>query len=450
MAKERLLVVGGNAAGMSAASQARRLRPDLDIVAIERGPYTSYSTCGIPYYVADLVGPLSALIARTPEQFRDQHRIDARTGHTALAVDCTAQRLDICDAAGHSYREAYDHLLLACGARPIRPALPGVDGAGIYGVATLADGEQIHQAIAQHQPRRAVVIGGGYIGLEMAEALVRRGLEVALVEAGPQVMKTLDPDMGALVADALREIGVALYLGERVEGFELNHGQVCAVTTDQQQLPADIVILGLGVQPNTTLAEQAGIPLGVKQAIKVNPRLQSEVDNIWAAGDCAESFHRISRQPVHIALGTVANKQGLTAGINLGGRYATFPGVVGTAVSKICKFEVARTGLQEQEIEALGLAYVTASIDSQTRASYYPDAGEIRVKLLAERGSGRLLGGQIVGVEGAAKRIDVLACALWAEFDVQTLIGMDLSYAPPYSPVWDPVQIAARRLVKEL
>jgi NADPH-dependent 2,4-dienoyl-CoA reductase/sulfur reductase-like enzyme len=341
--------------------------------------------------------------------------------------------------------EAFDQLLIATGASPFLPDLPGADARGIYGLSTLQSGIEVRRAVDRGSPKHAVIVGGGYIGLEMAEALVSRGLEVSLVEKMPQVMGTLDPDMGALVSEALRSIGVALYLEESLQSFDADRGRVRAVVTDQRTLPADLVILGLGVRPNSSLASDAGIPLGERGAIRVNDRMQTAVEGIWAAGDCVESFHLVSRKPFHVALGTVANKQGRVAGINLGGGYATFPGVVGTAVSKVCAVEVARTGLQETEIQRLGWESISAKIDSKTRAGYYPDAGPITVKVLAERGSGRLLGGQIVGIEGAAKRIDVLATALHAGFTVQEMIHLDLSYAPPYSPVWDPVLIAARR-----
>lgn len=295
-----------------------------------------------------------------------------------------------------------------------------------------------------------MVVGGGYIGLEMAEALVRHGLEVSLVNRSPQVMVTLDYDMGALVSEALRALGVNLYLEETLSAFETKNDKVTGIVTDKRTLPADIVVLGLGVRPNTALAAAAGIPLGEKGAIRVNERMETGLPGIWAAGDCAESFHQVSRRPFYIALGTVANRQGRVAGINLGGGYATFPGVVGTAVTKICQMEVARTGLQEKEIAALGLEHVSAVIKSRTRAGYYPGSGEITVKLLAEKGSGRLLGGQIVGLEGSAKRIDTVATALHAGFTVEEMINLDLGYAPPFSPVWDPVVTAARAVAKKL
>jgi NADPH-dependent 2,4-dienoyl-CoA reductase/sulfur reductase-like enzyme len=256
--------------------------------------------------------------------------------------------------------------------------------------------------------------------------------------------------MGALVSQALRDVGVTLYLEEELTGFETAAGRVRAVQTDRQRLPADIVILGMGVRPNSGLAKAAGIPLGVKESIRVNARMQTGIDGVWAAGDCAESFHLVSRRPFYVALGTVANKQGTVAGINLAGGDATFPGVLGTAVTKVCKYEVARTGLQEKELRELAIDYATAVIESRTRAGYYPGAGKITVKVLAEKGNGRLLGGQIVGVEGAAKRIDVIATALTAGMTAPQVVDLDLSYAPPYSPVWDPVQTAARQVLKDI
>lgn len=450
MRRERLVVIGGDAAGMSAASQARRLREDLDIVVFERGPHTSYAACGIPYYVGGLIQEWRALVARTPEEFRQQG-IDARVRHEVTEIDPEGRRVRVrnldTDAA---WWEPYDHLLIATGALPVRPAVSGADAEGIYGVHTLESGIRLRQIVDEGGVRRVVIVGGGYIGLEMAEAMCLRGLETSLVQRGPQVMNTLDPDMGALVSDAIRGIGTTLYLGEEVIAFDVKDGRLRAVITDKRELPADMAILGMGVRPNTELARAAGIPLGVKGAIRVNDRMQTEVAGIWAAGDCAEAFHLVSRRPVHIPLGTTANKQGRIAGLNLGGRNATFPGVVGTAVSKICSLEVARTGLQEKEIAELGLEYVSATVRSRTRAGYYPGAGTITVKVLAEKGTGRFLGGQIVGTEGAAKRIDVMAVALHAGMTVDEMMHLDLSYAPPFSPVWDPVLTAVRQIIKEV
>lgn len=451
MSKEKLVVIGGDAAGMSAASQAKRRRPELDIVVFERGPHTSFSACGIPYYVGRVVDAQEKLIIRTPEMFREQDGIDVRILHEVEEIDAAGRRVRVRDLkSGKPAWESYDQLLIATGASPLCPDLPGADAVDIFGVSTLESGLNIHRRLGKGDIKRAVVVGGGYIGLEMAEALVMNGLEVSLVSRPPQVMGTLDEDMGTLVSQALRDVGVTLYLEEALTEFETTAGKVTGIVTDKRTLPADIVILGLGVRPNTALAAAAGIPLGERGAIRVNERMETGIAGIWAAGDCAESFHLVSRKPFYVALGTVANRHGRVAGINLGGGYATFPGVVGTAVTKICQMEVARTGLQEKELGKLGVEWVSAVIKSRTKAGYYPGAGEITVKLLAERGSGRLLGGQIVGLEGSAKRIDTVATALHAGFTVEEMINLDLGYAPPFSPVWDPVVTAARAVAKKI
>ena len=449
MTEGRLVVIGGDAAGMSAASKVRRERPDREIVVFERSPHTSYSACGMPYYVAGLVDDVESLISRTPETFREKYDIDARVRHEVVGIDPKERRVRVRNRdSREELWEPYDQLLIATGAIPFCPQMPGSDARGIFGLSTLQSGIRLRRAVDEDKPRRAVVVGGGYIGLEMAEAMVLRGIEVSLVTRGKEVMETLDPDMGALVSEALQDVGVTLYRGEALTGFETENGKVKAVVTDRRTLPADLVILGMGVRPNSELARDAGIPLGVKGAIRVNDRMMTESEGIWAAGDCVESQHIVSRRPFYVALGTVANKQGVVAGTNLAGEYATFPGVLGTAVTKVCKYEVARTGLHEKDLRNLGLEFTTAVIRSRTRAGYYPGAGRITVKILAEKGSGRLLGAQIVGEEGAAKRIDVLATALHAGFTVHEIVHLDLSYAPPYSPVWDPVQTAARQAVK--
>ena len=449
---ERLLVIGGDAAGMSAASQARRRRPaeELEIIAFERGRFTSYAACGIPYLLGGLVEDADHLVARTPQVFRDRFQIDARTGHEVVEIDVEAGRIRVREVdTGKEYQEAWDQLVVAVGAEPLRPPIPGIDAQGIFGVQTLEDGLAVERALLD-DPKNAVVVGGGYIGLEMAEAMVMRGLNVTLVEQAPQPMRTLDPELGTLVADALREVGVELRLGETVDAFETRGGRVTGVSTGEGVIPAEVVILGLGTRPRSALAREAGIPVGETGGICTDLRMRSQVEGVWAAGDCIETFHRVSRRPVAIALGTHANKQGRVAGINLGGGYATFPGVVGTAVSKICAVEVARTGLNESEATEAGFAFESVTVESTTRAGYYPGAKRMKTKLLAEQGSGRLLGGQIVGLEGAAKRIDVVAACLWNEMTVDEMQGMDLSYAPPFSPVWDPVLITARKAAERI
>ncbi|ASW56540.1 FAD-dependent oxidoreductase [Plantactinospora sp. KBS50] len=449
---ERLLVIGGDAAGMSAASQARRRRgpADLEIVAIERGHFASYSACGIPYWIGGLVPERDALIARTPDTFRAEHDVDVRLRHEVFAIDLGRREVSIRDLdTGAQTREWFDQLVYAAGATPRKPPWARTDTAGIFGVQTLDDASALRAWLdAEPRPRQAVVVGGGYIGVEMAEAMIQRGLSVTLVEHGDQPLSTVDPDMGALVRDAMRDLGIDLRTGCAVTGLHERDGRVHAVQTSEGTLPADLVVLGVGVRPNTRLAADAGLPIGVTGGIRVDLQMRVlGMDRIWAAGDCVETVHRLTGQPVHVPLGTHANKQGRVAGLNIGGGYATFPGVVGTAVTRVCNLEVARTGLLEREAEAAGYQFVSTKIESTNRAGYFPGAQPMTVKLIADKRSGQLLGAQIVGRSEAAKRIDALAVALWNYMTVDDMAGLDLGYAPPYAPVWDPVLIAARKAV---
>jgi NADPH-dependent 2,4-dienoyl-CoA reductase/sulfur reductase-like enzyme len=438
---ERLLVIGGDAGGMAAASQARRQRPELDIVALERGRWTSYSACGIPYVVGGTVDALDDLVVRTPDEFRNAHRIDARVGHEAVEIDLDGRSVEVRDIERQrTYRLGFDLLHIATGALPWRPPVPGIDSPFVRGVQTLEDADHLLTQVETAGVRRVVVVGGGYIGLEMAEAFVMRGCNVTVVPRSSVVMPTLYPDMGAMVSAAMREEKIDVRCGETAVGF--GDG---AVHTNAGTYPADLVVLGLGVTPNSALAATAGVTTGVHGAIAVDRQQRTSVDGVWAAGDCVQCFHLVSQRPVHIALGTHANKQGRVAGINIGGGYATFPGVVGTAITKLCSTEIGRTGLTETEAADAGFDFEVAKVESTTRAGYFPGASEITTKLVVEKRSGRLLGGQIVGREGAAKRIDVVATAITAGMDVEEITALDLSYAPPFSPVWDPILIAARK-----
>ncbi len=443
-----MVIVGADAGGMSAATNARRGRnaEDLEIVAFDRGNYASYSACGIPYFVGGIVAEIDDLVARTPEQFAARTAIDVRLRHEVTTIDVDRRAIHVRSLDdGLEAWEPFDHLVLATGATPIRPDLPGIDARGIFPVHTLDQASAIRRFVEEHRPAHAVVVGGGYISLEMAEAMGTLGIDTHLVEIAPQPMGTLDPDMGALVAEGLAEFGTTLHLGTGVTGFETQAGAVRAVLTADGSIPADLVLLGLGVQPNTTLAADAGLTIGESGAIAVDDHMRTSFDGVWSAGDCAEKLHRVSGRPVAIALGTHANKQGRVAGVNIGGGDAVFPGVVGTAVTKVCALEVARTGLTEADAATAGFVTETFTSRARTRAGYYPGAAPITTKLVVEAGTGRLLGGQIVGREGAAKRIDVLATALWNEMTVDELQNVDLSYAPPYSPVWDPILGAARQ-----
>lgn len=452
---ERLIVVGGDAAGMAAASQARRRRDrhDLEIIAFERGHFTSYSACGIPYWISGVVPDRDALIARDPATFRDEFDIDVRLRHEVTAIDLDRREVVARDlTGGGEVRAGFDTLVYATGAIPVQPEWARAGVAGVFGVQTLDDGAALLEWLDREpRPRRAVVVGGGYIGVEMAEALLRHGLSVDLIEQGTQLVSTVDADMGELVAAALREVGIRVRTGLAVTGLRERAGRIAAVVTTEGPIPADVVVLGLGVRPNTALAEAAGLPLGPTGGVRTDRRMRVPgVPGVWAAGDCVETLHRVSGMPVHLPLGTHANKQGRVAGINIGGGYATFPGVIGTAVTKICDLEVGRTGLRESDASAAGFEFVTVRTESTNRAGYYPGARRMTVKLIAERPSGRLLGAQIVGWSEAAKRIDALAVALWNGMTVDEMTALDLGYAPPYAPVWDPVLIAARRAADAL
>ncbi|WP_221403178.1 FAD-dependent oxidoreductase [Actinoplanes lutulentus] len=460
---------------MSAAAQARKRRKadDLEVIAFERGEFTSYSACGIPYWIGGLVDGPDALIARNPAAFAESG-ITVHTGHEVTGIDLSARTVTV-RSADREFSEGFDELVYAAGAVPVRPKWAAGPMRGVFGMQTLGDGAAVEAWIAETSPKNAVVIGAGYIGVEMAEALLRRGLSVTLVEQSPQPMSTIDPDMGALVAKSIEGMGITLRTGVTVQSLEsrspasgssasgssasgsLASGssasgsdRIGAVVTDAGTLPADLVILGLGVRPNTELAKAAGIPLGATGGLATDLRQRVTgpsglVEGVWAAGDCTQVLNRVSGRQVHVPLGTHANKQGRVAGINLGGGYATFPGIIGTGITKICDLEVARTGLSSKEADTAGYRYVTATVSSTNRAGYMPGADPMTVKVIAEKESGLLLGAQIVGKAEAAKRIDAFAVAVWNRMTVTEMTALDLGYAPPFAPVWDPVLIAARK-----
>jgi NADPH-dependent 2,4-dienoyl-CoA reductase/sulfur reductase-like enzyme len=438
---ERLAIVGGDAAGMSAASTARRRQPALDVVAFERGPYTSFSACGIPFYVGGLFDDSDRLVTRSPDEHRGRG-IEVHTRTTVTAIDLDRRELTVRDQSGDERREAFDQLVLATGAEAVAPDVPGAETA--EPARTIDAAERFRAALGKGGDN-AVVIGGGYIGLEMAEALVQRGLRVTLVERAGQVMATLDEDMAAHVQDAAEGVGIDVRLGA-----ELQEVSEHAVRVDGEELPADHVVMATGVRPATGLARDAGLELGDSGALRVDDHQRCPGhEGVFAAGDCVESWHRVLERPMNVQLGTHANKQGRIAGANATGADVAFPGVIGTAASKICRYEVARTGITEREAADAGIEVRAATTKDRTRAGYYPGSGPIWVKLVVAP-DGRLLGGQIVGVEGAAKRIDVLAACIWTGMAVDELELIDLSYAPPYSGVYDPVLVAARAATKAL
>ncbi|WP_324717445.1 FAD-dependent oxidoreductase [Carboxydochorda subterranea] len=462
MASRRLVVVGGVAAGMSAASRARRVDPQLEIVVFERSGYVSYGSCGIPYFVGGLVERLEDLVVYTPQFFREKRRIDVHVSHEVTAIDPRSHRVQVRRLSdGETWEAGYDVLVLATGAYAVRPPVPGVERPGVFVMRLLEDGMAMRRRVEElkapaadaGRPPRAVVVGAGPIGLEAAENLRRLGCEVAIVEVMPQVLPGYHPELARIVEQELRRNGVEVYTGEPVAGIEGQGeaGPATAVSTPSRTLPADLVLVATGVRPQVALARAAGIALGATGAVAVDDHLRTSVPDIFAAGDGVEAWHRVLERPVWIPLGTTSNKQGRIAGENAAGGDARFRGIVGTAALRVFDLEVARTGLTREEAEREPRwEAVEVHVRHGSRAHYYPGRGPIDAWLVGDRKSGRLLGAQMVGPAGSvAKRIDVLAVALSAGLPVEEVAELDLSYAPPFAPVWDVALIAAREWLKD-
>jgi NADPH-dependent 2,4-dienoyl-CoA reductase/sulfur reductase-like enzyme len=445
---KRFVVIGADAAGMSAASEARRADPDLEIVAYDKGGFASYSQCGMPYLVGGVVEERRRLIARTVEEF-GRRGIEVRLGHEVTEINPERRVVRVAHDGDETEQE-YDRLLIATGASPVGLSVPGVDLEGVFNLDVMEDAIAIQDHIREHHPGRAVVAGGGYIGLEVVENLRRLGMEVNLVQRGERLFTSVDVEIAAPIDEELGRHGVDLSLCDGVvRACEGGHGRVESVSTSQGEVPADLVILAIGVRPNVELARTASVVIGETGAIAVDDRLRTNVPGVYAAGDCAEHFHRLLGRPAWVPLGTHANKQGRIAGRNVAGGDEAFAGIVGTAITRVFNLQVARTGFTEGEARAAGLDCVATTLESRDHAGYMPDTRALTVKLVAERGSGRLLGAQAVGYGGADKRIDVVATALYAGLTVEDVTRLDLEYAPPFNGVWDPVQIAAASLLRQ-
>lgn len=444
-----MVIVGANAAGMGAASKLRRLDSKREIIVFEKGRHASYAACGLPYVIEGKIDEAEQLIVRSPEVFREKQRIGLHLGHEVTAIDARGKRVRVNEPGnGTGFWQSYTDLLIATGASPYIPDMEGSRAPGVFALASLQSGKDIEEYIDRHSPGTAVVAGGGYIGLEMAEALIGRNIGVSLIDMAPQLMTTMDEEMAGIIADYMTGEGVKLYFGEKLKGIAANdHGRVRGIATPKRSIGAELLILGLGMRPNSKLAKEAGIELGAGGAIRVNNLLQTSVPHIWAAGDCTETVHLLSGEKVYMPLGTTAAKHGMVAGININGGSEAFAGVLGTAITKFRSLEVARTGFSERQAKERRIECKTSVVDSFTSAAYYPGSGKITVKLVAEKDSGRLLGGQIVGMPGSGKRIDAVVAAIHSGMTARDLVFLDLSYAPPFSQVWDPVQIAARQLI---
>lgn len=438
----KVVIVGGVAGGASAAARLRRLDEHAQIIMLERSGYVSYANCGLPYYISGVIANQDSLTLVTPERFFDRFRIDVRVKSEVTEIDRVHKTVTVRNLQdGGTYLESYDKLLLSPGAVPIRPKLAGVDDERIFTLRTVEDALRIRDWVQSHHAERAVVIGGGSIGMEMAESLTHMGLHTTVVEQRAQVLAQLDYDMACSVHAYLEDHGIRLQLNQTVIGF---HSDVDGITThlpSGKPLQSDLVVLAIGVVPETHLAQAAGLTLGVKGAIVVNEHMQTSDPDIYAVGDAVESTHLITKARTLHLLAGVANKQGRIAADHICGKDSRFHGFQGSSIIKLFDMTIATTGINESIARATGLAYDKVVTYSASHATYYPNATNMTIKTLFQPKSGKLLGAQIVGLTGVDKRIDVLASAIRAEFTAQDLTELELAYAPPYSSAKDPVNM---------
>jgi NADPH-dependent 2,4-dienoyl-CoA reductase/sulfur reductase-like enzyme len=431
-----LVVIGGVAAGLSAAARARRIDPRLEIVVLEKGPAISYAACGLPYFVEGRVREVEELIAYTPERFRQERKIDVRTGAGVMAISHPRREVVLESGA----KVPYEKLIIATGARGGMPDLPGAQLPNVFTLQTLDDAVRMRRFLRERKPRRAVVVGAGYIGVEAADALRRNGLTVTILERSAHALLRDDAEFTAAVRRQLERHGVELRTGVGVTAIEPDG--VAGV-------PSDMVVLAAGFRPNVEIASAAGIELGASGAIRTDDRMETNLRGVFAAGDCAEVTHLVTGRPTWIPLGTTANKAGRVAGACAAGARERFPGVVGTSIVSVFGMGFATTGFSVAQARAEGFSPVVARIEANSRPRYYQGVKTV-VELVADRTTRRLVGGSAIGEDGAAGRIDVMATALHARMRVDEFEQLDLAYAPPFAPVWDPILIAAQQLMKEL
>ncbi len=439
----KVLIIGGVAGGATAAARLRRLDEKAEIIILERSGYVSYANCGLPYYIGGTIQQEGALTLQTPESFKRRFKVDVRVHHEAIAIhpdqkSVTVRRL----SDGTTYEESYDKLILSPGAKPIRPNLPGIDHEKIFTLRSVEDTFQIHQFVNQKAPQTAVIVGGGFIGLEMAENLTHLGLSVTVVERLNQVMSPIDYDMACGVHSYLRNKGINLLLDTSVEGFGPNGSGLRTLLDGGRHLDADMVILSIGVAPETHLAKEAGLKLGLRGSISVNDRMETSIPDIYAVGDAVEVRNFVTGMETLIPLAGPANKQGRIAADNICGRDSRYNGSQGSSVLKLFDMTVAATGLNENAAQKAGIPFDKVVTFSANHATYYPGASNMTIKTLFDPQNGKILGAQIVGFEGVDKRIDVFATAIRAHMTVYDLAELELSYAPPYSSAKDPVNMA--------
>ena len=439
----KVVIVGGVAGGATAAARLRRLDESAEIVVFERSGYVSYANCGLPYYIGGIITDRAELTLQTPESFWRRFRVDMRVRHEVTAIHPDTKTVDVKNlATGEVFAESYDKLILSPGARPTQPALPGVGIDRLFTLRTVEDTLKLREFIEQHHPRSAVLAGGGFIGIELVENLRELGLDVTVVQRPKQLLNPLDADMAAFLHAQLREKGVKLMLGRTVEGFAADGDRVNVLIKDEAPLTADMVVLAIGVTPDTGLARDAGLELGIKGSIVVNDRMETSVPDIYAVGDAVQVKHSVTGQDTLLSLAGPANKQGRIAADNICGGDSRYLGSQGSSVIKVFDMTIAATGVNEKTARQAGIDCDKVFLSPMSHAGYYPGGKVMTMKVVFEKGTYRLLGAQIVGYEGVDKRIDVLATAIHAGLTGPQLKDLDLAYAPPYSSAKDPVNMA--------
>ncbi|MBN1107059.1 MAG: FAD-dependent oxidoreductase [Deltaproteobacteria bacterium] len=445
----RFVIIGGDAAGMSAASRAKRNSADLEVIVLEQSQDVSYSACGMPYNIADPTREMGDLVVRQAKVFREKQGIDLRTGHRVESLDLKEKRIKGRDPEGRDFDLSYDELLIATGGSPVMPRLPGFDLPGVMALKSLEDGRRIKEFIAVHGVRKAVIMGMGYVGLEMCEALCARGIEVEMIKPRPLLLPWMNRDLAEIVRKELEANQVRVHLGHAVEGIE-SAGRGLRVMTRGPVPECEIVLVAVGITPNSRFAAEAGLELGPEKSISVDRSLRTSNEHVYAAGDCADAYHVVTGRKAWIPLALRANRAGWAVADNVTGRKAELQGVAGTAVFKVFDLEVARTGLSVAEAKQAGFEPAETVIHSRSRAHAHPGSTTLSVQMVGDKGSGRLLGVQMVGKEGAAHRVNAPAVALHAGMTVEQFGESDLAYAPPFSPVWDPMLTAANQLLKKM
>ncbi len=444
------VIIGGDAAGMSAASRARRTMSDLKVTVLEKTMDVSYSACGMPYNIAEPHRKIDDLVVRHAHVFREKQDINLLTGHYVDHIDLAGKTVGGASVDNQKFEFPYDKLLIATGASPIIPDLPGFDLPGVLGLKSLEDGRKIKQFLKDRSVKKVIIIGMGYIALEMAEALCARDIKVDMVKPRPVFLPWLDEQMAQVVKDEVKANGVNMYPGHKVERIDQATTGRLSVVCSNLTLEGDMVLVAVGITPNSDMAEKAGIELGIKKSIAVDRGLKTSDENIYAAGDCADAFHIVTGQKAWIPLALRANRAGWAVADNVCGKDVQLPGIVGTSVFKVFELEVARTGLSAQEAEKAGFDPVEVTIKTRSRAHAHPGSSTIWLQMTGDKKSGQLLGVQMVGKEGVAHRINAPAVALHGHMTVDQFGQSDLAYAPPFSPVWDPMLTTANQLLKKL